>query len=64
MIQDPIIKEVRKVRHEIEAECANDGGRYFQHLQEIQKKYKKLIRRHPKQRVQVKEPRQSISAPV
>ncbi len=62
MIQDPIIKEIRKIRHEIEAECGNDADRYFQHIQEIQKKYKQLVRRNPKQRLQMKNSRQGLTA--
>jgi len=55
MTHDPIIEEIRKIRHEIEVECRNDGDRYFQRILEIQKKYKNLIRRQPRHRLQVKE---------
>ena len=65
MIHDPIIEEIRKIRHVIEAECGNDGDRYFQHIQEMQKKYNNLIRRKPKPRLQVKKQKQEgISAPL
>jgi hypothetical protein len=58
MIQDPIIKEIRKIRHEIETECGNDADRYFEHVQEIQKQHKQLVRRTPKQRLHVNTPKQ------
>jgi len=49
MLQDPIIKEVRKIRHEIEAECHNDAQEYYEHIQQLQQKYsKRLVRRKPK----------------
>jgi hypothetical protein len=31
MSQDPFIDEVRQIRHKIEAECENDGQKYFEH---------------------------------
>ena len=39
MFQDPIIKEIRKIRHEIEAEYQYqyDSQKYYEHLQELQK---------------------------
>ena len=54
MTQDPIIKEIRKIRQDIEAEFGNDADKYFQHIQQIQKNYKNLICRSPKPRLQVK----------
>ncbi|MGA1874214.1 MAG: hypothetical protein ACMUIA_01250 [bacterium] len=49
MFQDPIIKEIRKIRHEIEAEYQYDSQKYYEHLQELQKKYSnRLVRRKPK----------------
>ncbi len=54
MIYDPVIEEIRKVRRDIEAEYQNDPDKYFLHLLEIQKKYKNLVRRHPKPRLQTK----------
>lgn len=49
MYQDPIIKEIRTIRHEIEAECQNDSQIYYEHLQKIQKKYsERLVSRKPK----------------
>ncbi|MBI4690860.1 MAG: hypothetical protein HY754_11455 [Nitrospirae bacterium] len=49
MFQDPIIKEIRKVRREIEAECQNDPGKYYEHIQKLQESYKdRLVRHKPK----------------
>lgn len=49
MIQDPIVKEVRRVRKEIEDECRNDPKEYFEHVQKIQGKYRdRLVSRKPK----------------
>ncbi len=49
MQHDPIIDEVRKIRHKIEAECNNDAQKYFEHVQEIQEEYRqRLVRREPK----------------
>ncbi len=43
MLKDPIIEEVRQVRHKIESECENDPDKYYQYLQQIQKKQKSRI---------------------
>ena len=49
MFQDPIIQEIRKIRHEIEADYQNDPQKYYIHLLEIQKKFSgSLIRSKPK----------------
>jgi hypothetical protein len=49
MHQDHIIKEVRKIRREIEEELGNDFQKYYMHLQQFQCKYKNLlVRRTPK----------------
>ncbi len=49
MLQDPIITEVRQVRHEIEAECENDPQKYYEHIVLLQEKYlNRLTRRKPK----------------
>lgn len=62
MIKDPIIEEIRKVRREIEEECGNDSENYFNYLQNIQKKYQKLVRRKPKPRLQLKTKREGMPA--
>jgi hypothetical protein len=49
MSQDPIIKELRKIRQEIEAESGNDLQKYYEHLKRFQRKYQgRLVRRQPK----------------
>jgi hypothetical protein len=49
MLPDPIIKEVRKVRHEIESECGDDPQKFFEHIQQIQDKFRnRLVQRKPK----------------
>lgn len=40
MQPDPIIKELREVRKKIEQECESKGQSYYDHLLELQKKYK------------------------
>jgi len=54
MDQDPIITEIRKIRHQIEADCKNNPDKYFERLQKIQQDRKKLVRRKPKPRLVVK----------
>jgi hypothetical protein len=49
MSQDPIIKEIRRIRREIEEECKNNFQTYYEHLQQLQRNYSgRLIRRKPK----------------
>ncbi len=49
MEQEPILKEIRKIRHEIEAECQNDSQKYYEHIQQVQQKYSnRLVRFKPK----------------
>jgi hypothetical protein len=43
MYKDPIIKKIREVRHEIEAMCENDSQKYYEYLQEVQKKYSERL---------------------
>jgi hypothetical protein len=62
MINDPIIDEIRKIRREIEAECGHDAENYFIYLQNIQKKYKNLVRRAPKPRLQLKKKHEGMPA--
>ena len=38
MNQEPILKEIRRIRHEIEEECHNDAQKYYEHIQELQRK--------------------------
>ena len=54
MFQDPIIQEIRKIRHEIEADYQNDPQKYYTHLLEIQKEFSdRLIRRKPKPALEI-----------
>jgi hypothetical protein len=47
MIDDPIVKEVSKIRHEIDQEYQRDPEKYFEHLKTLQKKYAdRLVCRH------------------
>ncbi len=49
MHQEPILKEIRRIRHEIEAECQNDPQKYYEHIQQVQKQYSnRLVRFKPK----------------
>lgn len=49
MKNDPIVKEIRKIRHRIERECQNDPEKYFQRLQASQEKLvERLVCRQPK----------------
>lgn len=46
--QDPIIEELRQIRHEIE-QVYNNSESYYQHLLDIQKQYRdRLTTHHPK----------------
>ena len=48
MPEDPIVQEVREVRHQIERECRHDPEKYYQHLKAIQEKLgERLVRRQP-----------------
>jgi len=49
MNQESILKEIRRIRHEIEAECQNDPQKYYEHIQQVQKNYSnRLVRFKPK----------------
>lgn len=49
MTEDPIIREVREIRHQIEKECQQDSEKYYQYLKTLQGKLaKRLVSRHPK----------------
>jgi len=50
MLRDPIVEEVREVRHKIETDCEDDPQKYFEHIQQVQEQYRnRLVRRKPKQ---------------
>jgi hypothetical protein len=47
--KDPIVEEVRRIRHEIECECEKDPHKLFEYFQASQKKLgNRLVRRGPK----------------
>jgi len=47
MIKDPIVEEVRKIRHQIRDEHPSPEA-YYEHLERVQKKSgKPLVRREP-----------------
>lgn len=49
MPRDPIIEEVRQIRHDIEAECQNDPQKFYEHIQQLQNKYlHRLVQREPR----------------
>ncbi len=49
MNQESILKEIRRIRLEIEAECQNDPQKYYEHIQQVQKRYSnRLVRFKPK----------------
>ncbi len=51
MKPDPVIDEIRKVRHEISAEYDHDPRKLVQHYIELQKAYKdRLIQPHKRPR--------------
>ena len=48
MNEDPIVAEVRQIRHQIEQKCGMDSEKYYQHLKTIQKKLvDRLVCRQP-----------------
>ena len=49
MKNDPVVKEIREIRHSIDKECEGDSQKYYQHLKKIQEKFTdRLVCRHPK----------------
>ena len=49
MFRDPIIEELRNIRHTIEKSCDHDSKKYYLHLLEIQQQHRdRLVRRQPK----------------
>jgi hypothetical protein len=49
MTVDPIVREVRETRHEIEKDCQQDPEKYYQHLRTYQEKFvDRLVCRQPK----------------
>jgi len=53
MFDDPIVKEIRKIRHEIEAECNHDPDEYLKRLKKVEEQYQdRLVRREPQPALQ------------
>jgi hypothetical protein len=46
MSDDPIIQEIREIRKKIEEECQQKGQTYYDHLLEVQEKYKDRLTGH------------------
>ncbi len=60
-MKDPVVEEVRKVRHQIDAEYP-DMKRYFEHLHELEKKYAhRLVRRSPQAALRVRVDEKSVA---
>ena len=48
MVKDPIVEEVREVRHEIEKEAGDDANAYYRHLKALEEQWRdRLVRRKP-----------------
>jgi hypothetical protein len=48
MKTDPIVEEVRNIRHEIDRECQGDPEKYYEHVKDFQQKLgARLVRRKP-----------------
>ncbi len=49
MIRDPIIREIREIRHEIERECKGDSEEFYKWIIASQQKLgKRLVHRQPR----------------
>lgn len=49
MREDPIVREVREIRHEIEQECKDDAEAFYKWLVASQQKLgRRLVRRQPR----------------
>jgi len=48
MPEDALLKDLRRLRRQVEAENENDPGKYYEHLLHVQQQYgNKLVRRKP-----------------
>jgi hypothetical protein len=46
---DPIVEEVRRIRHQIERECQENAQQYYEHVKAFQRKMgERLVCRKPK----------------
>jgi len=49
MIKDPVVEEVRKVRHQIEEEFGSNIKKHIEHIYEEQRKHpERLVSRQPR----------------
>jgi hypothetical protein len=49
MFRDPIIDEIRQARHKIEADCGNNSQKYYEHIQQVQERFRnRIVRLRPK----------------
>ena len=56
MWEDPIVKEVRDIRREIESECGDDFDRIYAQAIKVQKRYKDRIVSKPQRSREEREP--------
>ena len=57
MFDDPIIREIRQIRRNIEAEYDNNSDKFYEHILQMQQGYKnRLVRRQPKVSLRKREP--------
>ncbi|KJR43239.1 hypothetical protein MCHI_000854 [Candidatus Magnetoovum chiemensis] len=57
MYEDPIIREIRKIRNDIEADCQNDPQKYYEHILQVQKTcLNRLVRFEPKRALKLVRP--------
>lgn len=62
MLQDPIIAEIRRIRHEIEVACQNDAQAYYEYIQRVQQQYLgRVIRRAPRPTLKMAKAREEKS---
>ena len=56
MFDDPIIREIRQIRRNIEAEYDDNSDEFYEHILQIQQGYKnRLVRRQPKASLRMRE---------
>jgi hypothetical protein len=56
MWEDPIVKDVRNARREIEAECGDDFDQIYARAVEIQRRYKEKTVTNPPRSTEENEP--------
>ena len=43
MFRDSIIDEIRQARQKIEADCEGNSQKYYEHIQQVQERYRNRI---------------------